>query len=92
MKPVSVLSHGIPAGAEEEWERLVLAARRTVVPCAGPASGHWHGEDMQQRLAAVACLDCPLMLACDAYAVAAGERWGVWGGKTEKERRAKERT
>jgi WhiB family transcriptional regulator, redox-sensing transcriptional regulator len=27
------------------------------------------------------CVQCPVMIACDAAATWRGERWGVWGGK-----------
>ncbi|MCD2191348.1 WhiB family transcriptional regulator [Actinomycetospora sp. SF1] len=34
------------------------------------------------------CTTCPVRAACLSVAVATGERWGVWGGTTEDERRA----
>ena len=34
------------------------------------------------------CASCPVRAACLEHALAAGERHGVWGGKTEDERRA----
>ena len=32
------------------------------------------------------CMDCPLAVRCAAYATAAGEQHGVWGGLTEWDR------
>ncbi len=37
---------------------------------------------------AVVCWRCPVMKVCAAYALAAGEREGVWGGTLPDERRA----
>ncbi|HEY1324318.1 MAG TPA: WhiB family transcriptional regulator [Streptosporangiaceae bacterium] len=34
------------------------------------------------------CAGCPVREACLAYAMAAGEPYGIWGGLTEDERRA----
>ena len=34
------------------------------------------------------CAVCPVRGACLEHALTAGERWGVWGGLTEDERRA----
>ena len=32
------------------------------------------------------CRRCPVTDECEAYANAAGERYGIWGGKTPRER------
>lgn len=33
------------------------------------------------------CLGCPVTLDCLAYALRNGERFGLWGGLSERERR-----
>lgn len=33
------------------------------------------------------CLSCPVISQCRAYALGRDERFGVWGGLTERERR-----
>lgn len=33
------------------------------------------------------CADCPVTEQCLAYALATGQRFGVWGGLSERERR-----
>jgi WhiB family redox-sensing transcriptional regulator len=38
------------------------------------------------------CRECPVQAECREYALAVGEPYGVWGGMTEEERRACERT
>jgi WhiB family redox-sensing transcriptional regulator len=34
------------------------------------------------------CADCSVLNECRAYAIEIGEQHGIWGGLTEKERRA----
>ena len=41
-----------------------------------------------QRKAAVICRHCPVMLQCGADALDNRVEFGVWGGMTERERRA----
>ena len=41
-----------------------------------------------QREARRLCFGCPVRLACLADALNSGTEYGVWGGKTERERRA----
>ena len=38
------------------------------------------------ELAVRICADCPARVECLAYALAAGEREGLWGGPTAAER------
>jgi WhiB family redox-sensing transcriptional regulator len=39
------------------------------------------------RAAKAVCAGCPVTADCLEYALTAGERWGVWGGLSERERR-----
>lgn len=43
------------------------------------------GEDT--RAAKAMCADCPVRVPCLEYALANHERFGIWGGKSERERR-----
>jgi hypothetical protein len=43
--------------------------------------------DAEQEAIAV-CLGCPLRQGCLARALERGERYGVWGGTTERQRRS----
>lgn len=40
------------------------------------------------KAAKAVCAGCPVRVPCLAYALAAREKYGVWGGATEGERRA----
>jgi WhiB family redox-sensing transcriptional regulator len=81
----------IPPQALGAWSELadVLAATGPA-PCAvGDPELWWpiRGESRDQYADAVAaCRVCPARGACLAYAVAAGERHGIWGGLWPRER------
>lgn len=47
------------------------------------------GESLSEPRAV--CASCPVRAECDAYATAGEEKWGVWAGKSERQRR-KERS
>ena len=44
-------------------------------------------EPSQQKRARQVCLGCPVRAQCLAEALDNQIEWGVWGGKTERERR-----
>ena len=70
----------VPVSDERPW--VVFAACRDVDPdIFFPASR----KDVDQALAI--CASCPVCSECLDYAIETGERFGVWGGLTEKERR-----
>lgn len=43
------------------------------------------GESLEAAIAV--CTECPVRAHCLAYALTNGERYGVWGGTSEKQRR-----
>ena len=58
-----------------------------VIPCTGPGWADWTTENGPAQARAVdRCHDCPALAACAAYAVAADEPAGTWGGMTLKQR------
>lgn len=83
----------VPEAAIPAWEALArdLLGLQDPTPCQGPQRALWHGSPAEQQRAADACADCPAMLACAAYALAAGEPAGTWGGMTTPERTARRR-
>jgi|tagenome__1003787_1003787.scaffolds.fasta_scaffold19761782_1 hypothetical protein len=84
----------IPTGAEAAW--LALQARLEeagTVPCQESDVAAWwpDARDLHSRTthgAIAGCRRCPARLACAEYAVAADERFGVWGATTPQDRRA----
>ncbi|TQC39115.1 WhiB family transcriptional regulator [Rhodococcus sp. WS4] len=41
----------------------------------------------REQRAKTICGACPVLVPCRAFALRAGERFGIWGGTTERERR-----
>ncbi len=56
--------------------------------CAGDPPDALFVKGAAQRQAKQRCLDCPVRLECLADALQCGCDYGVWGGLTERERRA----
>jgi WhiB family redox-sensing transcriptional regulator len=46
------------------------------------------GEATDQKRARLTCTGCPVRFECLAEALDNRIEWGVWGGMTERERRA----
>jgi len=60
--------------------------------CAGVDPEVFFPEDADStREAKAVCARCPVRAACVAYALATGERFGIWGGLNEAERRQRPR-
>jgi WhiB family redox-sensing transcriptional regulator len=45
-------------------------------------------RDARETRAKAICASCPVLRQCAAYAIRYGERYGVWGGLSEREREA----
>jgi hypothetical protein len=75
----------IPAKALEEWLALdrALAGLEAATPCqAWPEAWDSDVASAQERATAVQeCRSCPVLGPCGAYARAARESTGVWGGR-----------
>lgn len=83
----------IPATARDAWLTLTeLLDRVGPVPCCtGDAEAWWPAR--RPLTSAVlraldACHRCPAQEPCLSYALAADERFGIWGGTLPDERRA----
>lgn len=66
--------------ADEEWESQALCAQ-TDPEAFYPDKG---GSTKQAK---DICLGCPVRLECLQYALDRDERFGIWGGLSERERR-----
>ncbi|WP_082557042.1 WhiB family transcriptional regulator [Modestobacter sp. Leaf380] len=94
--PDSIVTEGPPglrldvAAAEADELRRVVE-RHHPVPCQQTDPDLWWPErrtpPQDIELAVDGCLRCPAAGACLAYALAADERFGVWGGLTPEDRR-----
>jgi hypothetical protein len=90
-------SRETPPEPGELYSRLIEQVHVAVdnganVPCVGSDAGEWTSDDpADQERAADHCWDCPLVFQCRAYAIAAGESAGVWGGFAPELERARSR-
>jgi WhiB family transcriptional regulator, redox-sensing transcriptional regulator len=83
-KPSAALLHGSVPGVEGEariaWVALAL--------CRSTDPDELFVRGAAQRKAAVICRHCPVMAECGADALDNRVEFGVWGGMTERQRRA----
>lgn len=83
----------IPPEALTEWLALAQILQESgPAPCETGDAGAWWPDrkavSSPDTLGAIAgCSCCPAQDACLAYALAGGEREGVWGGTLPDERR-----
>lgn len=56
--------------------------------CRGAVSVMYPSEASGVPAAKAMCAACPVRVACLEYAMANDERFGVWGGTSERQRRA----
>src|SRR3712207_1279374 len=84
----------VPPKAEAEWSALQGALEDAgAVACQTEDPAAWWPDRRQLQTprtqgAVDACRRCPAAAACLAYALAADERFGIWGGTTPDQRRA----
>jgi len=57
-----------------------LMTRTAGLPCREQPEPFFSPDQAERQYAARECHRCPLLLACMRHALAADERWGVWGG------------
>ena len=70
-----------PQPAPPHWSELAL--------CAEVGGDEWFPEKGGSTKEAKAiCRNCPVIAECLEYALANDERFGIWGGKSERERRS----
>lgn len=72
---------GVPHGEERPW--ATFAACTTV-----PGMTFFPQTKKDEAIALAVCAACPVRVECLSHALATNERFGVWGGTTERERRS----
>jgi hypothetical protein len=71
-----------------EFRALMNSTAQGPCPVMG-GDEEWFSEDLWlQARAAALCQACSLLQVCRAYAIAEGEKKGVWGATTPAKRRA----
>lgn len=78
-----------PEGALEEWAALVdaLVELGGEPPCTDDPARWSVATPSAVAWAKAVCARCPVVVACRAYALAADEPGGTWGGLSDAERR-----
>lgn len=76
----------IPPAAAVEWLALDAALDGVVTGCQSSAEPEAWWDPAGSDDAKAVCRGCPVRSECLAYALAARERAGVWGGLTPDER------
>lgn len=78
----------VPPQAVAAWDALSEAlAVHGPAPCEESGMPEaWWAEGQMLDMARACCRGCPVRAECLAYAIAADERFGVWGGTTPVER------
>ena len=71
----------LAAASEDGYTPPCVVSPETFFP------GKGSGGRMNVYAAKRACMGCAIRLACLEYALLHGEKWGVWGGMSERERR-----
>ncbi len=73
------------------WTELLVVDERPWAAYAACRSADpdlfFPGSDAEARHALRICATCPVVEDCLDYALMARERYGIWGGTTERERR-----
>ena len=77
----SAVNDGGPVASNEEWQDSA-ACRMTPVELFFPPA------EQEVEEAKAMCAICEVRQPCLEFALAAGERFGVWGGLTPQERRS----
>jgi WhiB family redox-sensing transcriptional regulator len=67
-------------GPSEKWVQFGLCAQTD-------PEAYFPEKGMSTAAAKSVCEGCPVRAECLEYAVARNERFGVWGGRSERERR-----
>lgn len=97
MASTDVSAWAIPPKGLTKWLTLAAVIEEAgSVPCRESDAEAWWPDKRtadapSTRMAVQGCWRCPAREACLAYAVAANEREGVWGGTLPAERRQAQR-
>lgn len=76
----------------DDWQGAALCAGDDAGLFYAPLTGERKkAKIMRERRAKNLCNHCPVQLACLDHALLTDERYGIWGGLTDTERRSLDR-
>ncbi|MFB7776185.1 WhiB family transcriptional regulator [Streptomyces bauhiniae] len=70
-----------------EWQMRAMCRGMDSTVFFTPLGERGRARKRREEAARAICRSCPVSTACGSFAVASGQRYGVWGGRTEAERR-----
>jgi WhiB family redox-sensing transcriptional regulator len=81
------------AGPDDQWQERGACRDANPALFYAPDYESTHQRRFRETAAKEVCSHCPVRVLCRAYALQAGELYGIWGGTTERERmRSSERS
>jgi WhiB family redox-sensing transcriptional regulator len=80
----------LPPPIAEHWEWQIQAACRGMNASAfySPSGERGHARRRREDRAREICRNCPVREPCASFAHTTQERYGVWGGMSEHDRRS----
>lgn len=75
-----------------QLQRAIFDAHRLgqTLPCETDPESWFDDDPRTRRVAARACVPCPIRVDCMEFAVSSGEEFGVWGGRDFRATRPKQ--
>lgn len=79
----------LTSGPPETWERFAACGPEDIELFFGPVGPEDRSDRAErEERAKQVCARCPVVDPCRTSALSRGERFGVWGGLGERERRS----
>jgi len=89
INPYDVFNQASPPELPEGWKRKGLCASRDIDPdLFFPIHDEKSSSQVKAQQARIVCAQCPVRNECLTHALLYREKQGVWGGTTDKERKA----
>jgi len=76
----------VPVDTDWDWHDQARCRETDATVFFHPYNARGNSREARERAAVAVCAQCPVRQQCAAYAMAAYEPYGVWGGLTETER------
>ncbi|WP_030747776.1 WhiB family transcriptional regulator [Streptomyces sp. NRRL S-31] len=80
-------THLEPLLSTWEWQAEAACRGMDSAVFFSPPGERGNARRSREEKAQEICRNCPVSALCGAFAAASGQRYGVWGGRTEAQRR-----
>ncbi|MFZ2528563.1 MAG: WhiB family transcriptional regulator [Rhodococcus sp. (in: high G+C Gram-positive bacteria)] len=89
MSIVNTVALPLPHTAVWEWQLDAACRGFESAAFFHPDGERGHAREQRELHAKLVCAGCPVLEVCRDHALSVGEPYGVWGGLSESERRAR---